>query len=93
MPSLGETEIIKDDSRTTIGEIRVQYLAVGSAIFPRLKLSLVVNLDDNPGKQPQPAYPGLELRDLRGELRVAEGAGAIGLIEWTGATALLAGRL
>jgi len=84
MPSIGEGKIIKVESRSEVGEIRILSVNHGGAVFPRLKFLLYVVLDENPFKQPQVPYPGLELRDLRGELQLSPGTHALGLIEWTG---------
>jgi len=80
MPSFGEGDIIINS--TTAGRFSVKNMFVGSAIFPRLHITIGCTLNDTPDRSKPPAFPGLQLADLRGELQLSEGGHAIGRVEW-----------
>jgi hypothetical protein len=82
--SFGENEL-SVNSRI-VGRMRVLDVYQGSALYPRLTFRLGVSLQDHPSDTFSPGRPikGYEIRDLRGELRLEEGAKALGILEWTG---------
>lgn len=83
--SFGESEL-SVNSRI-VGRVRVLDVYQGSALYPRLTFRLGISLQDHPTDTFSPGRPikDYEIRDLRGELRLDEGAKAIGLLEWLGA--------
>jgi hypothetical protein len=80
MPSFGETDILINS--TGVGVLSVSSIAPGTAIFPRLNITIGYLLRTSSGGPPGPRYSDFELRDLRGELRLEERSHAIGRIEW-----------
>lgn len=82
--SFGENEL-SVNSRT-VGRLRVLDVYQGPALYPRLTFRLGISLQDHPADTfaPQRPIKDYEIRDLRGELRLEEGAKALGLLEWIG---------
>jgi hypothetical protein len=84
MTSFGENEL-QVGSRL-VGRVRVLGILPGTAVFPRIVIRLGVTLHDSPKNEFAPGRPveAFEVRDLQGELRLAEGGMAVASLHWIG---------
>lgn len=81
--SFGEQNITINS--TLVGKVRVLNTYAAPAIYPCLGLKLGVTLTEPKVMQGNlPAPKGFQLRELRGELRVAEHGEMIGTVQWSG---------
>lgn len=82
--SFGEMELCVNS--WIVGRVRVLDVYQGPALYPRLTFRLGISLRDHLSDafSPGRSIKDFEIRDLRGELRLEEGAKALGLIEWIG---------
>jgi hypothetical protein len=82
MSSYGEADIIS--SSRIVGKMRVQHIFDPQAIFPRLGLTLGCALNDSGSSVDDPERPrgNLQLRELAGELRLAQNSKAVGVLVW-----------
>ena len=84
MTSIGENDIVVN--AYNVGRVRVLNMSPDSALYPRLGLTLGITLHDlGETRQPAPkSLIGFELRDLAGELRLAENSEVVSQIRWVG---------
>lgn len=83
MASLGESDLMS--SSRTIGKTRALFIFADSAIYPRLGIQLGCTLYESTStlSANEPPFVGYELRDLAGELRLAESGPVVGTIHWS----------
>lgn len=89
MPSFGECQLLIEN--WVIGEVTIQDVFHGAAVFPRVCFRLGISLHELPHQRLHDAEPvaSFYITELRGELRLDEKGPALGLLERIGTRSII----